>query len=223
MKLLTCIQLALIFALAGCATTGYWLWTVTCFHNLDVTQGKTFAIIPLQKQYTNSLEFQAYAQIVTDKLSDYGLTRHLKEEMSKADFLIALDYGIGDPYQITYSYPMFGQVSGGTTHYSGTAYSGGNIATYSGTASTAPQYGVVGAGSRSITNYRQYVHLFIYDGKPAQNGDLVSRYEGKVEGAGYLHDLTKIVPSGLKALFVEFPGKSGSSRSERLRGIDQTP
>ena len=146
-----------------------------------------------------------------------------KTEMGKTDFTVVLDYGIGEPYQVNYSYPIFGQIAGGSTNYSGTVYSGGRAANYSGTATTVPQYGVVGAGSGSITNYVQYVHIFILEGKLNQEGQVVRRYEGKAQGAGYLTDLTKIAPSGLKALFLEFPGPSGVSKTETFFGVDQIP
>ena len=81
---------------------------------------------------------------------------------------------------------------------------------------------MVGVGSGSITNYHQYVRVFIYEGKEMV-GIPLKRYEGKAEGAGYLNDLTKIVPSGLKALLMEFPGKSGSSKIETLFGTEQKP
>jgi hypothetical protein len=218
------IIVALALVVSGCTTSsGAWLWTVTRFHTVDLVQGKTYVIVPLRKEYADSLEFQAYAAHVAHKMSAYGLARRSKDEIGKTDFLIALDYGIGEPYQLTYSYPMFGQVAGGTTLYRGTAYSAGKVSTYSGTATTVPQFGVVGSGSRSVTNYRQYVHLFIYDGRLSPSDELVRRYEGKAEGSGYLNDLTKIVPSGLKALLVEFPGKSGTSKSEKFYGLDQTP
>ena len=213
----------LLIFVVGCASGDFWKWSVTRFHTLDVVREKTFTIVPLRSVYNDSLEFMEYAKLVAGKLGNYGMIYRSQNELGKTDFIVGLDYGIGEPYQINYSYPIYGQTGGGThTSYSGTIRSNGQNANYSGTASTAPTYGVVGSDTGSITNYHQYVRLFIYDGKAADSIPL-KRYEGKAEGAGYLNDLTKIVPSGLKALLMEFPGKSGSSKTETLLGLDQKP
>jgi hypothetical protein len=221
---ITTLFLVGILLLSSCASsTALWMWTVTRFHNLGPIQGCTFVVVPLRKEYVGSLEFDSYAALVSGKFRSLGLVQRTKEEIGKTDYLFALDYGIGDPYQVIYSYPIFGQTAGGSTTYNSTIYSAGRVANVSGTATTTPQYGIVGAGTRSLTNYRQFVHLFVFDGRLSTTGELVRRYEGKAEGHGYLNDLTKIVPSGLKAIFADFPGQSGASKAERFQGLDQKP
>lgn len=221
---ISALSLVAALALSGCASSmGLWVWTVTRFHNLGSMQGSTFVVVPLRKDYLGSLEFDSYASLVSEKLRSIGLVQRPKEEVGKTDYLFALDYGLGDPYQVTYSYPIFGQTAGGSTTYNATVYSGSRSANIKGTATTTPQYGVVASGTGSITNYRQFIHLFVFDGRLSATGDLVRRYEGKAEGHGYLNDLTKIVPSGLKAIFVEFPGQSGVSKNETFLGLEQKP
>lgn len=208
--------------LSGCATTDRWEWTVSRFHTLGDVRDKTFTVVPLRPANADSLEFMEYAKLLAGRLGSYGMIYRPQKELGSTDYIVGLDYGIGEPYQVNYSYPIYGQTSGGSAYVSGTVSTNGQSANYSGTVVKAPTFGVVGTGSGSITNYSQYVRVFVYDGR-SPDGKPLKRYEGKAEGAGYLSDLTKIVPSGLKALLMEFPGASGTSKHATFFGADQTP
>lgn len=208
--------------LSACAEIGRWEWTVTQFHMLGDVREKTFTVVPLRPVNNDSLEFMEYAKMVAVKLGHYGMMYRSPRDIGNTDYIVGLDYGIGEPYQVNYSYPIFGQTGGGSAYVSGTVRANGQNANYSGTVNTAPTFGVVGTASGSITNYRQFVRVFVFEGRSA-DGKPRKLYEGKAEGAGHLNDLTKIVPSGLKALLAEFPGQSGVSKRTTLLGTDQTP
>jgi hypothetical protein len=77
--------------------------------------------------------------------------------------------------------------------------------------------------TRTLTTYSQYVRIFIHDGKANAEQKFPRRYEGLAQWEGFSNDLTKIVPSGLKALLMDFPGTSGSSQVVSLSGSDLKP
>lgn len=216
---------AAVFALSGCVTLVHWDWTVARFHNLGDVMGKTFTVVPAQSANNDSLEFIQYAGMLAAKLEGLGMKFRPPIELGKIDFVVCLDYGIGEPRQFLYNSPIYGQTSPAqltyVNHYVvNTNGQGSNITS---TVNTPATYGVVGSTSQSVTNYHQYIRIFIYDGKPAADKTWLKRYEGKADGDGYLRDLTKIVPSGIKALLTEFPGESGGSKKKILFGTDQIP
>jgi hypothetical protein len=49
-----------------------------------------------------------------------------------------------------------------------------------------------------------------------KEGKVKKRYEAKVVGIGSSSQLTVVVPAMINALFQDFPGKSGSTRSVDL-------
>ena len=107
LKILSIAAATAIVLVASCALqSGLWLWTVTQFHNFDSARalhGKSHVIVPLNKAYMGTLEFDTYAALVAAKLQGYGMDRRPRSEMKHTDFLVALDYGIGSPYALNCS------------------------------------------------------------------------------------------------------------------------
>ena len=83
-----------------------------------------------------------------------------------------------------------------------------------GTTTYTPTYGVVGTGTTSYTRYTRYLSLDIIDKDSTLSEDKINRvYEAKVISSGSTSQLPEIVPVMIEALFEEFPGKSGSTRT----------
>ncbi len=85
----------------------------------------------------------------------------------EADVAILLFYGIGEPQTTQYSYslPVWGQTGVSSSHTYGTATAFGNTASYSGTTTYTPSYGITGYTSHvgTKTTYFRYALISGYD------------------------------------------------------------
>ena len=146
--------------LSGCATTQRPSYTVSVngLAAQTTNAAASFIVLPGDKNVAaTDLQFQEYAGFVERALGQRGL--HRAPSVDKADMMIFLAYGIGDPKEHVYSYslPNFGQtgVSSSTTY--GSLY--GN--SYSGTTYYTPTYGVTGYSSHVGTYVTFTRHVFI--------------------------------------------------------------
>jgi len=182
---------------------------VSTFHTLDGKPLPTFTVVPLQNQ-EGSLQFQTYAQVVRQNLIQRGFKEAPPEQAAVAVFLV---YRIDDGTQVTSSYPIWGQTGTRSSYTTGSVSTYGNTATYQGTTTNTPQYGVVGAGVRTDTVYRRVVNLDMVDrAATTQQRKLVKVYEATVVSDGSTGELTAVMPTLLTVLFQEFPAPSGSVR-----------
>jgi hypothetical protein len=118
-------------------------------------------------------------------------------------------YGIDTGRAVDSSYPIIGQ-TGATT-----------CPTFDGTpqsyrcsdSSPWPTYGVVGSRETRQTEYTRILRLDIVDKQALAEGNIKKLYEGKVVSNGSSNQLMKVLPTMVKALFEDFPGQSGSTRS----------
>jgi hypothetical protein len=63
------------------------------------------------------------------------------------------------------------------------------------------------------TQYTRVLRLDIVDKQALAEGNIKKLYEGKVVSSGFSDQLTKVLPEMVKALFEDFPGQSGSTRT----------
>jgi hypothetical protein len=200
-----------MLALTGCTTVKA---RVSSFHNLPAQpSGLTFAVIPYQWQ-NGSLEFQTYANILAAGLQNRGF---VTTPLDQAQFVVFLAYAIDSGRQVSYSYPIIGQTGVSSSYTSGTVQTYGNAGSYSGTTTYKPTYGVVGMGQGSRTEYTSGVHLDVLDKSALVAGQIRKVYEGEVISSGSTGQLPTVMPTLLKALFTDFPGKSGQSKTVTLR------
>ncbi len=184
---------------------------VTSFHeDKALVPGKTFTVVPLQNQ-KNSLEFRQYAGLVEEKLKEQG---YIPSNSKSAYYSVNLRYGIDDGRKVTSSYPIYGQTGGGTTYHSGSVNSyGGGFGTFSGTSYTAPQYGIVGSGVSSHTEFTRVLALDIFNQKTNKKV-----YEGSVKSVGSTGTFSVVSKCLIQALFQKFPGDNGKTESLTLSG-----
>lgn len=186
---------------------------VSVFHEIPESfPGTTYAVIPYKEQ-KNSLEHRNYELSVKRELSAKGFREVYAAD---ADIVIFMTYGIDDGKQVVQSYPIFGQTGVSTSYTTGSLYSYGRFGNYTGTTTYTPTYGVVGTGISTNTEYTRYFKLEILDKNALEKKQIIKLYEGKVVSKGGVGQLPAVLPYMIKALFEDFPGKSGSTRRSKL-------
>lgn len=201
------ILVVCVILLSGCA--GFIRSDVAVFHEIPPTfTGTTYAMIPFKEQEGN-LEHKTYERVVKRELDAKGFR---EASIENAEVVIFLLYGIDTGKEVVKSYPIIGQTGVSSSHSYGTIQSYGNYGTYSGTTTYTPTYGVVGTGVASSTEYTRFFKLDILDRKALKEKQIKKLYEAKVFSRGRSGQLSAILPTMIKALFEDFPGKSGSTR-----------
>jgi hypothetical protein len=76
-----------------------------------------------------------------------------------------------------------------------------------------PTYGIVGTRETSETRYTRVLRLDIVDKQALTEGNIKKLYAGKVVSSGFSAELVQVLPMMVKALFEDFPGQSGSTRT----------
>ena len=199
---------SLVLLVSACATIRS---NISVFHELKPqVAGMKYVLVPTKDQ-EGSLEHKTYEKVVRKQLNAKGLK---EVEFDEAEVVVFFSYGIDGGKQAINSYPIFGQTGVSSSNTYGTVQSYGNSATYSGTTTYTPTYGVVGTGTTSYTRYTRYLSLDIIDKDSTLSEDKINRvYEAKVISSGRTSQLPEIVPVMIEALFEEFPGESGSTRT----------
>jgi hypothetical protein len=177
---------------------------ITVFHELppDIS-GMTYTVVPLEEQ-KGDLEYKSYEQAVRQELNSKGLS---EAPLDQAKVVVFLSYSIDTGRQVMSSYPIIGQtgISSSSTY--------GGITTYT------PSYGIVGSGVDSETIYRRTMELKILDKNDFVKGNATSLYQAKVVSNGRYSALPMVLPTMIKQLFEDFPGKNGSTRTSSRRPI----
>lgn len=210
MRYLTCLLAVFILLLSGCASTIR--SEVTAFHQWPpaaVEKAFTFVRTPEQSQ---SLEYQAYEQLVREQLQKHGLSEASGSEFAplKVEFsarlsgrdvrvveTVLVDSWYGTPwYGPGFYHPYWG--------YPGYSY---------------PFYGLGWGGmpvareqERRYTVFHRELKLKIID---TLNHQPV--YEVTVRSDGKEGNLARLMPYLVESAFRDFPGKSGVPRVVELK------
>ena len=186
---------------------------VAVFHRLSKTETPhKYSFVPLEWQ-EGSLEYSKYQELIRSQL---GVNNYQEVDIPDANVIVTFSYGIDNGREEISSVPVYGQtgVSSSTTYGSVNTY--GNQATYSGTTTYTPTYGIVGSSTVSHTKYGRHLLLYISKNKNVETDKSERLYEGSVKSNGSSSQLSSVMPAMIKALFKEFPGESGSTRSEKM-------
>ncbi len=203
-RLLIVLSLTLITGCAGMVQSN-----VAVFHELPTVMTKVkYAAIPLKDQQ-GSLEHKSYEKLIKEELGKRGF---VEAPVNEADVVMFFSYGIDSGKEIISSYPIFGRTGTSSSYTSGTVTSYGNYATYSGTTYNNPTYGVVGSRVSSDTRYTRFLKVEFLESLALEKGDVKKIYEAKVLSSGSSNQITVVMPTMIRALFEDFPGKSGSTR-----------
>lgn len=202
------IVVPLLSLLSGCA--GLIRSDIAVFHELSQSfAGTMYATVPFKEQ-EGSLEHMTYEQLLKQELNSKGFR---EVPLDQAEVVVLMSYGIDTGREVVFSYPIFGQTGVSSSYTSGTVQSYGSYGTYSGTTTYTPTYGIVGAMPISQTRYTRFLRLDILDKKALVQQTIKKIYEAKVVSRGSSGQISVVLPSMIKAVFEDFPGKSGTTRS----------
>lgn len=206
----------LVITLSGCGSVVN--SSVVSFHKMpgDVSMAK-FSVVPYEDQ-EDSLEFSTYSARLSDKLTEYGW---IETSVEDADFLVTLSYSIGDGQNVSGSFPIYGQTSGGTAYTTGSVNtSGGGSGTFSATTTTTPTFGQTGAIPYNVTQYPRTVIVEVISTDVSDSGVQEKIYEGRVTSRGTSSEIARVMPTFIEALFKDFPGKSGKSKNISMKLVE---
>lgn len=189
--------------LAACATP--FQARVARFQQMPAPTGESFAIEAADPAKKGGLEFATYAAQVSQQLAALGYQP--VAEGAKPTLVVKLDYGVSDPRERVVQRP--GAVS------SRFAY---------GPYGYWPWWGRWGPGYYdpfwspmwdrpevySYTVYRSFLDMEIR----RTGGDSV--FEGRAETDARTNDMPRLVPQLVRAMFTNFPGKSGETVRVKL-------
>ena len=164
-KIIYLVILVVLFS--GCAIGPTYIVGVDSINDGEKTiDGKKCIVFSgMENTPKEDLQFKEYERYITKTLTNKGYA--VTDNPDDAEIEIFLSYGIGDPktHTFTYSVPILGQTGISSAQTFGSVQGFGNSATYSGTTTYTPSYGVVGTrtGVREETTYTRYIRLDAYD------------------------------------------------------------
>ena len=188
------VATVLLAALSGCALLRS---QVAVLHHLPKDlSGTTYAMIPFKEQ-EGRLEHKAYEEAVRQELNAKGFR---ETTVDQAQTVVFFAYGIDTGRGVVSSYPIIGSI-------------GFSSCSTRSDCDPWPTYGVVGTRETSQTEYTRVLRLDIVDKQALAEGNIKKLYEGKVVSSGFSGQLVQVLPMMVKALFEDFPGQSGTTRT----------
>lgn len=200
--------LLLVLALGACAGRPFSA-DVTTFHRFggNATNG-SFVLIPLQEQNRESLEFASYASLVANALTARGLRQ--VDRLEDADYVARLDYAIGAGTVQSRSVPVYGAYPDQYSVVRGRTADG---EPFSARVFESGGYVPLGYAQEAQTVYRRSLSLDILDGPAWRTGSIRKVYEGRSISVGPEAELARVMRPLIDALFVDFPGPTGMTRT----------
>ena len=191
------IATVLLAGLSGCTLLRS---EVEVWHQLpkDIS-GTTYVMIPFKEQ-EGSLEHKVYEEAVRQELNAKGFR---ETTIGQAETVVFLVYGIDTGRQVTSSHPIIGQTSASSC----------STGLRSDQPCTWPTYGVVEKRLTKQTEYKRVLIVDIVAKQGLAEGNIKKLYEGKVVSSGFSDQLDQVLPTMVKALFEDFPGQSGTTRT----------
>ena len=186
----------LLATLSGCALLSS---QIAVLHQLPKDpSGTTYAMVPFKEQ-EGRLQHKAYEEAVRQQLNSNGFR---ETTLDQAQTVVFFAYGIDTGKGVVSSYPIIGQT--GVEACTSTSCLD---------SSPWPTYGVVGTRKTLETQYTRVLRVDIVDKQALTEGNIKKLYEGKVVSRGFSNQLAEVLPEMVKALFEDFPGQSGSTRT----------
>jgi hypothetical protein len=216
----TLVIVSSAIVVSGCAGIGGEVrGDVSVFHQFPAAPAPdvTVAVRPWRSNLQDSLEFQAYAARVEQKLVQRGYA--IAPSGARPTHILFMDYGIDDGRTETssYSVPQFGVTgySGATTR--GTVSRVGSTSYVNATTTGTPIYGVTGyqSGTTSATVFRRFVNADVVQlDKSSDTHKKV--YEGRLKSEGTCGNLPLVMPYLIDLLLSEFPGQTGQAGKRQV-------
>lgn len=201
--------LAFLSCVAGCAGIRPVHSDVVAFHDLDGKNlPRTYAIGLLTGQ-ESSLEFITYQRVIESELAKKGMA---SAPLREADAIIYFNYHIDDGRTVFSTVPVWGQTGTSGSYTTGTVSTVGSNSTLNATTTYTPTYGVTGSQTVSRKEYARQLKLYMYRRSELDAGKIRPFYEGTVNSNGSGSSVAAVISQMSKALFEDFPGKSGKTR-----------
>lgn len=174
---------------------------VTRFNQLTMPpQGESVAVIARDKIMEKSMEFAQYAGLVQQRLTALGFRQ--PENGQLPDIMAELDYGVS-------SGPS-GLRDGNHSPVSvGVGVAGGSGGWHSSGVGVGVSTGFnLGGDDDAGASYSRRLSLVL-----TRTKDNVRLFEGRVVSVGDTPDLNRVMPYLVDALFTDFPGRNGETRT----------
>ncbi|MEX1146915.1 MAG: DUF4136 domain-containing protein [Sphingomonadales bacterium] len=197
--------LAVSLFLAGCASQ--FRSDVARFHMLPAPSGETFVVEPFDPAKAGSIEFAQYARQIAGYLSSYGYRP--ASATDNAQLIVKVDYGVDDGRTMVRSYGS--SYAGFHSHYYRHYYWPYYYQPYYGGFYPDPFY------SPEIRSYTVYTRQLSMDIQRVSGERL---FEGRVESDGRDNRLPEVMPYLIRAMFTDFPGRSGATETVTLDEAD---
>ena len=187
-----------LLLLSGCATTQQGFIVNVNSISGPAANNNSYILLPGDKDTNvNDLQFKEYATYVNRALNKQGFVP--ADSYEKANVVIFLVYGIGDPkeHQYSFSMPTFGQTGISSSYTTGTVNTYGGRGSYSGTTTYTPTYGITGSTSHSgaFVTYFRFLMLDAIDLDEFNKSKReVQLWKTTVTSAGSSGDLRRVFP-----------------------------
>jgi hypothetical protein len=194
---------AVLLALSACASPKYVVSDVTRFHTVDAQfSGQTFAIVAVNPEQEQSIAFRQYGDLINARLSNLGLKQYSGTAgPTAADYVVTMDYGVSGPTPDVRSR--------GSNFSMGFGYSNYNR-----------PWGYGAAYDPFHDNYTDTRQMFtrrlevaLYKGGTYVSGPKQRVFEARAISTGLNGAIEPVMPYMLDAVFQDFPGLSGKTKT----------
>jgi hypothetical protein len=188
---------------AGCATVVE--TTVTTFQWMppDI-RGKTIYVYPIDPIRLQSRHAAEYAALVGIELKARGFVV-VTDPRTSPDFTAWMDFAIDRGHERSESWPVIGLSSNGA-----------QPADYVARAYLPQNYTVVGIDKETYAEYGRFFTIVIIDRAESTPAHPKVVYEARAASEGRQAKLSSIVPVMIRAMFQDFPARSGSVKTVAL-------
>ncbi len=190
------------FGLAACASPKYVVSDVTRHHDVAATpSGQTFAVVAAEAEQDESLAFKAYSDLVSERLSGIGY-RKFDGQSQSPGIVATLKWSVEGPSPDVKSRSTgYGYGFGYRSRFSHFGY--GYDAPYSGRTDTRQMF-------------VRRVEVALYDGATYNTENPRRIFEGSAVSAGTNGQIEPVMPYIIQAIFDQYPGESGSTKTIRV-------
>lgn len=208
-----------LLALTGCVSQKYVTSDITRFHALtESPQGKTFAIVALDEDQESSFAFKQFGDLMNQRLSALGFKQYAGGGgPGQADYVVTLRYAVyGPSADVRTRYSGFGGRMGFGFGFGYAPYWGRAPFGYPGYDPFWDDHYDV--ETRQLFTRRVEVNLFRAATYSTDRKERV--FEGRAVSSGLNGQVEPVMPYILDAIFQDFPGRSGETRTVNVQVPD---
>jgi hypothetical protein len=171
-------------------------------------QGETFVVQPRNPALQGGIEFQTYAQLVSQRLEQLGYRQ--AADPKSASLVVQLDYDVDQGHDRIETIPGYGGYGGWGWGWGGPGFYRPAFGRFGWRYGWYDPWlwgsGFGGDEIRSYTVYQSELHMEI-----DRTSDGKSLFEGTAKALSRSDDLPYLVPNLIEAMFTGFPGNSGET------------